>query len=180
LARSTPPGRRSQVADFKVHLGAILGIYKRPLQTPKQGWFPPVEGVRLACNSFSHTYSQENQIEDVRFLFAPSTTPPLWPPKLEYNAVSAERSMKFGNIVQGENLTIFDKDRDTAKLRKVDCEQRRLLRLLCTVGGNLAKLNARTESVFRQRGGGKLVVHKTVSLKLGQYCRKLRECSPRH
>jgi len=39
--------------------------------------------------------------------------------------------MKFGNIVQGENLTIFDKDRDTAKLRrKVDREQRRSLRLL--------------------------------------------------
>jgi len=60
--------------------------------------------------------------------------------------------MKFGNIVQGENLMIFDKDRNTAKLwRKVDREQRRSLRLLYTVGGNLAKLNARTESVF-QRG----------------------------
>ena len=110
---------------------------------------------------------QENRIEamkklpDVRFLFSPFLpTPPSWPPKLEYNAVSAERSMKFGNIVQGENLTIFDKDRDTAKLRrKVDREQRRSLRLPYTVGGNLAKLNARTKSVFRQRG---LVVHKTV------------------
>jgi len=53
--------------------------------------------------------SQENQIEDVRFLFAPLTTPPLWPPKLEYNAVSVERLMKFGNIVQDENLTILTK-----------------------------------------------------------------------
>jgi len=58
--------------------------------------------------------------------------------------------MKFGNIVQGENLTIFDKDRDAPKLRrKVDREKRRSLRLLYTVGGNLAKLNARSESVFR-------------------------------
>jgi hypothetical protein len=59
------------------------------------------------------------ELPDVRFLFSPFLpTPPLWPPKLEYNAVSAEKSMKFGNIVQGENLTIFDKDRDTAKLRR--------------------------------------------------------------
>ena len=91
------------------------------------------------------------KLPDVRFLFSPFLpTPPLWPPKLEYNAVSAERSIKFGNIVQGENLTIFDKDRDTAKLRrKVNREQRRSLRLLCTVGGNLAKLNARNESVVQ-------------------------------
>jgi len=48
---------------------------------------------------------QGNQIEDVRFLFSPFspvTTPPLWPPKCEYNAVSAERSMKFGNIIRVE------------------------------------------------------------------------------
>jgi len=57
------------------------------------------------------------KLPDVRSLFSPFLpTPPLWPPKLEYNAVSAEKSMKFGNIVQGENLMIFDKDRDTAKL----------------------------------------------------------------
>jgi hypothetical protein len=45
---------------------------------------------------------QGNRIEDVRFLFSsfsPSTTPPLWPPKREYNTVSAERSIKFSNIV---------------------------------------------------------------------------------
>ena len=40
---------------------------------------------------------QENQIEDVRFLFFPLTTP-----KREYSAVSAERSMKFGNIIRVE------------------------------------------------------------------------------
>jgi len=51
--------------------------------------------------------SQENQIEDVRFLFAPLTMPPLWPPKLKYNAVSAERLIKFSSIVQDENLTIL-------------------------------------------------------------------------
>ena len=45
---------------------------------------------------------QGNQIEDVRFLFSPFSplaTPPLWPPKREDNTISAERSMKFGNIV---------------------------------------------------------------------------------
>ena len=57
------------------------------------------------------------KLPDVCSLFSPFLpTPPLWPPKLEYNAVSAEKSMKFSNIVPGENLTIFDKDRDTAKL----------------------------------------------------------------
>src|ERR1700721_2370128 len=45
---------------------------------------------------------QENQIEDVRFLFSPVTTPPLWPPKREYNAVFTEGSMKFGNIIRGD------------------------------------------------------------------------------
>ena len=48
--------------------------------------------------------SQENQIEDVRFLFSPATMPPLWPPKCEYNAVSAERSTKFGSVVRVETL----------------------------------------------------------------------------
>jgi len=55
---------------------------------------------------------QENQIKDVRFLFSPFsllTTPPLWPPKREYNAVSAERSMEFGNIVQVETLRYLTK-----------------------------------------------------------------------
>jgi len=32
---------------------------------------------------------ESNSSEDVRFLFSPLTTPPLWPPKREYNAVSA-------------------------------------------------------------------------------------------
>ena len=52
---------------------------------------------------------QENQIEDVRFLFSPLATPPLWPPKREYNAVSAERSMKCGNIVRVETSRYLTK-----------------------------------------------------------------------
>jgi hypothetical protein len=63
---------------------------------------------------------QENQIEDVRFLFSPLTTPPLWPPKREYNAVSVERSMKFGNIVWVETLRHLTKI--TALRRKADRE----------------------------------------------------------
>src|SRR6266404_3872486 len=63
---------------------------------------------------------QENQIEDVRFLFSPSTTPPLWPPKREYNAVSAETPMKFSNIVQVETLRHLTKI--TALRRKADRE----------------------------------------------------------
>jgi hypothetical protein len=52
---------------------------------------------------------QGDQIEDVRFLFSPLTTPPLWPPKREYNAVSAERSMKFSNIVREETSCYLTK-----------------------------------------------------------------------
>jgi hypothetical protein len=63
---------------------------------------------------------QENQIEDVRFLFSLLTTPPLWPPKREYNAVSAERSMKFGNIVWVETLRHLTKI--MALRRKADRE----------------------------------------------------------
>ena len=57
---------------------------------------------------------ESNSSEDVRFLFSPLTMPPLWPPKREYNAVSAIA----GEIWQyrtGGNLTIFDKDHDTAE-----------------------------------------------------------------
>ena len=56
-------------------------------------------------------------IEDARFLLSPLTTPPLWPPKRECSAVSAERSMKFGNIVQLETLRYLTKI--TAPQKKV-------------------------------------------------------------
>ena len=59
------------------------------------------------------------ELPNICFLFSPFLLiPPLWPPKLEYNAVSAEKSIKFGNIIQGKNLTIFDKDHNTVKLRR--------------------------------------------------------------
>ena len=57
---------------------------------------------------------QENQIEDVRFLFSPLATPPLWPPKREYNAVSAIDN-EIWQYRTGGNLTIFDKDHGTAE-----------------------------------------------------------------
>ena len=63
---------------------------------------------------------QGNQIEDVRFLFSPLTMSLLWPPKRKYNAVSTERSMKFGNIVRVKTLRYLTKI--TALQRKADCE----------------------------------------------------------
>jgi len=57
---------------------------------------------------------QENQIKDVRFLFSPLTTPPLWPPKREYNAVSSIAD-EIWQYRTGGNLTIFNKDHDTAE-----------------------------------------------------------------
>ena len=91
---------------------------------------------------------QGNQIGDIRFLFSPLTTPPLWPPKREYNAVSAERSMKFGNIVRVETLRHLTKI--TALRRKADREGSCSLAygfatITMYVGGNQARLDARTE-----------------------------------
>jgi len=151
---------------------------------------------------------QENQIEDVRFLFSPLTTPPLWAPKREYNAVSAERSMKFGNIVRVGTLRYLTKI--TALRKKADREglaakpygfttittaslqfrwlaqplphglfvgeilvfllfrgklakhanHRMRQDAVCTVGGNQARLDARTEFKISQRSlkGVKLVM----------------------
>ena len=89
---------------------------------------------------------QENQIEDVHFLFSPFLpTPPLWPPKREYNAVSAIAD-EIWQYRTGGNLTIFDKDHDTAEIAKVlVAKYTASLQLLRTVGGNQARLDARTE-----------------------------------
>jgi hypothetical protein len=58
--------------------------------------------------------SQENQIEDVRFLCSPLTTPPLWPPKREYNAAFAIVD-EIWQYRTGGNPTIFDKDYGTVE-----------------------------------------------------------------
>jgi len=88
---------------------------------------------------------QENQIEGVRFLFSFLPTPPLWPPKREYNAVSAiaDGIWKYRT---GGNLTIFDKYHDTTEIAKVlAAKHTASLQLLCTAGGSQARLVARTE-----------------------------------
>ena len=104
---------------------------------------------------------QENQIEDVRFLFSPSTMPPLWPPKREYNAVSAERSMKFGSVVRVETLRHLTKitalRRKASKNKVLAAKHTASLQLLCTVGGSQATVNARTKFEISERspkGGG--------------------------
>jgi len=57
---------------------------------------------------------ESNSSEDVRFLFSPLIMPPLWPPRREYNAVSAIAD-EIWQYRTGGNLTIFDKDHDTAE-----------------------------------------------------------------
>ena len=89
--------------------------------------------------------------------------PPLWPPKREYNAVPAIA----GEIWQyrtGGKLTIFNKDHDTAEIAKVlAAKHTASLQLLCTVGGNQARLDARAEYFGAlAKGGWKLVVHRAV------------------
>ena len=84
-----------------------------------------------------------NQIKDVRFHL---TTPPLWPSKHQYNAVFAERSMEFGNIVRVETSRYLTKI--TTLQRKSAAKHIASLQLLSTVGGNQARFDARTEFVF--------------------------------
>ena len=113
---------------------------------------------------------QENQIEDVRFLFSPSTTTPLWPPKREYNAVSAERPTKFGSVVRVETLRHLTKItalwRKASKNKVLAAKHTASLQLLCTVGGSQATVDARAEFKISERspkGGVKLVVQQAVS-----------------
>jgi hypothetical protein len=79
--------------------------------------------------------------------------PPLCPPKREYNAVSAERLTKFGNIVRvgaSRYLTkITTLRRKAARSNVLVAKHTASLQLLCTAGGNQAKLDARTESATR-------------------------------
>ena len=98
-----------------------------------------------------------------------SSSPPqlpflLWPPKCEYNAVSAERSMEFGNIVRvgtSRNLikitTLWRKaGRKSARSKVLAAKHTASLQLLCTFGGNQARLDARTECKILElslRGG---------------------------
>ena len=145
-------------------------------------WLPPAVHSNYSERLWLHAWTflvalenralvgQENQIEDIRFLFSPSTTPPLWPPKREYNAVSAERSMKFDNIVRVETLRYLTKI--TALRRKADregsCSQAIRLRynyyvqLVAIKRGRVRVANSKLRSA-RQRGGGKLVVQCTVA-----------------
>ena len=60
--------------------------------------------------------------------------------------------MKFGNIVRVETSQIFNKDYDTAEIAKLlAAKHAALLQLLCTVGGNQARLDARTEFEILER-----------------------------
>ena len=47
--------------------------------------------------------------------------PPLWPPKREYNAVSAINN-EIWQYRTGGNLTIFDKDHDAAEEGRLQTE----------------------------------------------------------
>ena len=71
----------------------------------------------------------------------------------------------------GGNLTIFNKDRDSAEeadreqLQVLAAKHTALLQLLCAAGGNQARSDARTEFKILERspkGGVKLVVHIAV------------------
>ena len=101
---------------------------------------------------------QENQIEDVRFLFSPSTTPPLWPPTRIQRCLCREVE-EIWQCRTGRNLTTFDKDHGTAEEGLVSrnkvlaVKHMASLQLLRTAGGNQAKLDARNEFESRQRGG---------------------------
>jgi len=79
--------------------------------------------------------------------------PPLCPPKREYNAVSAEVD-EIWQYRTGGSLTIFEQRsrqlrRKAARSNVHVAKHTASLQLLCTAGGNQAKLDARTESATR-------------------------------
>jgi len=81
------------------------------------------------------------------------------PPKREYNAVSAIAD-EIWQYRTGGNLMIFDKDYDTAEEGRsrtaevLAAKHTASLQLLCTVGGNQARLDARSEFEISPKGGG--------------------------
>ena len=64
------------------------------------------------------------------------------------NAVSAVAD-EVWQYRTGGNLTIFDKDHDTAIAKVLAAKHTASLQLLCTVGGNQARSDARSE--FKKR-----------------------------
>ena len=96
------------------------------------------------------------------------------PPKCKYNAVSAIAD-EIWQYRMGRNLTIFDKDHDTAEegqsrtAEVLAAKHTASLQLLYTVGGNQARSDARTECKILEpslRGGWKLVVHIAVPCRI--------------
>ena len=80
-------------------------------------------------------------------------------PKRKYSA-------QICHYRRGGNLTIFDKDDDTVERKQLEvltAKHGRSLRLLCTVGGDQAKLNGVQKSQLALGGGWKLVMNKAVS-----------------
>jgi hypothetical protein len=81
------------------------------------------------------------------------------PPKREYNAVPAIAD-EIWQYRTGGNLTIFDKDHDTAEEGRsrtaevLAAKHTASLQLLYTVGGNQARLDARSEFEISLKGGG--------------------------
>ena len=108
---------------------------------------------------------QGNQIEDVRFFFSPFSplaTPPLWPPKREDNTCLYREADENWKYRMGGNLTIFDKDHDTAGSRRFLQPSIRLrynyyVQLVATRRDWECKILERSP-----KGGVKLVVHITV------------------
>ena len=89
-------------------------------------WLPPAVhsncSERLWLHARTLLVALENrvgwlgdQIKDVHFLFSLFLpTPPLWPQKREYNAVSTIADEIWQHRT-GRNLTMFDKDHDTTE-----------------------------------------------------------------
>ena len=95
---------------------------------------------------------QENQIEDIRFLFSPLTTPPVVAAKTRIQRCLCREVNEIWQCCTGRNLTTFDKDRGTVeeafRSKVLAAKHTASLQLLRTVG---SKLDARSEF---ERGGG--------------------------
>ena len=85
--------------------------------------------------------------------------------------LSLQLPIKFGNIVRVETsryltkITTLRRKADREQLQVLAAKHTASLQLLCTVGGNQARLDARTEFENLEpspKGGWKLVVHRAV------------------
>ena len=116
----------------------------------------------FSCHGESPWLARRTKLKTYASSSPPQLPLPLWPPKREYNAVSAERSMEFGNIIRVETLRYLTKT--TTPRRKAGRKSARSKVLAAKHTTSLRRFGEpayRSEIYFFFKGG-KLVVQQAV------------------